>query len=109
MRRIQKTLSDASGGAKQTAALSMDIMNRPETSLQVVVTGTVNWTIQQTLDDPLDATATLNWFDHPDLNLVAQTVSRQGNYAYIPAAVRLVLTSGTGSVTLTIIQAGING
>lgn len=109
MRRIQQTLSNATAGAKQTAALPMDIMNRPETALQVVVSGTASWTIQQTLDDPFDATATLNWFDHPDVNLVSQTVSRQGNYAYVPAAVRLVLNSGSGSATITIIQAGING
>lgn len=105
MRQIVQTLSDASGGAKQTSPLPLDIHGRPDVSLQVVVTGTVNWTVQQTLDNPF-TTVSPTWFDHPDANMVAQTVNRQGNYAFIPAGVRLVLTSGTGTATLTIVQSG---
>jgi hypothetical protein len=108
MRPIQVSVSDASGGAKNSAAAVLDYYGRPEVSLQAVVTGTVNYTIQQTLDNPLEAGATLTWFDHPDTNLVSQTVNRQGNYAYIPTAVRVRLTSGTGSVRLTITQAGLH-
>lgn len=106
MKQIVAILADASGGAKQSVALPLDIHGRPEISLQVSVTGTVNWTVQQTLDNPFDSSITPDWFDHPDTNMVAQTVKRQGNYAYIPAAVRLVLTSGTGTVRLTVVQAG---
>jgi hypothetical protein len=40
--------------------------------------------------------------------MVAQTINRQGNYAYVPAAVRLLITSGTGTATLTVIQSGDN-
>jgi hypothetical protein len=40
--------------------------------------------------------------------MVAQTVNRQSNYAYIPAAVRLQLASGSGSAKLTIVQSGDN-
>jgi hypothetical protein len=40
--------------------------------------------------------------------MVAQTVGRQGNYAYIPVAVRLQQTSGSGSAVLTVVQAGLN-
>ena len=109
MRRLEATLSDASGGAKYSAALPLDIYNRPETSIQVVVTGTANYTVQQTLDNPFDSTVTINWFDHPDSTLVAASSNKQGNYAYVPAAVRLVLNSGSGSAKITIIQAGIDG
>ena len=109
MKRQIALLVDASGGAKTSAALPFDIYNRPECSLQVVVTGTVSYTVQQTLDDIFDSTVTATWFDHPDTNLVAATADKQGNYAYIPAAVRIKLNSGSGSVTLTAIQAGING
>ena len=90
-----------------TAPLPLDNHGRPDISLQVVVSGTVTWTVQQTLDNP----STVNiptWFDHPDTNMVSQTVNRQGNYAYVPAAVRLRVTSGTGRATLTIIQSGDN-
>jgi hypothetical protein len=108
MRPVTRTLTDASGGAKNSTAIVLDYYGRPEVSLQVVVSGTVNWTIQQTLDNPLKAGVTPTWFNHPDTNLVAQTVNRQGNYAYIPTAVRLVLSSGSGSATLTVTQAGLH-
>lgn len=106
MKPIVQTLTDASAGAKTSNPIIMDYFGKPEVSLQVVVSGTVNWTIQQTLDDPNNG-GTVTWFPHPDTNLVAQTVNRQGNYAYIPVAVRLLLSSGSGSATLTVVQTGI--
>jgi len=109
MRPQTVTLTDASGGAKYSNPIIMDYYNRPETSLQVVVSGTANWTVQQTLNNPLDATQTITWFDHPDPDMVAETGNQQGNYAYVPVAVRLVLNSGDGSATLTVVQAGIYG
>lgn len=103
MRQIVLTQTGPGNGT--TAPL--DIHGRPDISLQVVVNGTVNWTLQQTLDNP-QTVAAPTWFSHPDANMVAQTVSRQGNYAYVPAAVRVVVNSGAGSATLTIIQSGDN-
>ena len=108
MRPIVLNTSDASGGTKNSNAAVLDYYGRPEVSLQVVVTGTATWTVQQTLDNVLDDTVTPTWFDHPDTaNMVTQTVSRQGNYAYIPTAVRLQQTAGSGSAVLTIVQAGL--
>lgn len=109
MRPVVASVSDASGGVKYSATMPLDMHGRPEVSLQANVTGTVNYTIQQTLDDVFDSTVTPTWFDHPDSNLVAQTVARQGNYAYIPRAVRVKLNSGTGTVQLIAVQAGILG
>lgn len=96
-------------GAGTTQPAPLDIHGRPEISLQVVVDGTVDYTVQQTLDNVFDPAITPTWFPHPDTNLVAQTVNRQGNYAYVPAAVRLVVNSGSGTARLTIVQAGITG
>lgn len=104
MRPITVTLSDASAGPKSSNAIPLDYFNIPAVSLQVVVTGTVNYTVEQTLDDPAVAGAT--WFPHPDINLVAQSINRQGNYAYTPRATRITLNSGTGSVAFTVLQAG---
>lgn len=104
MRPIRVTLSDASGGAKTSAPIPLDFHGRPDVSLQVVVGGTANWTVQQTVDNVFDPNITPTWFSHPDPGMVAQTVNRQGNYAYVPTAVRLVLNSGTGSATLTVLQ-----
>lgn len=96
-------------GAGTTQPAPLDIHGRPEISLQVVVDGTVDYTVQQTLDNVFDPASTPTWFPHPDTNLVAQTVNRQGNYAYVPAGVRLVVNSGSGTARLTIVQAGITG
>lgn len=109
MRPIILTTSDASGGTKNSNPAVLDYYGRPEVSLQVVVTGTATWTVQQTLDNPLTAGVTPTWFNHPDTaNMVAQTTNKQDNYAYIPVAVRLQQTAGTGSVKLTIVQAGLH-
>lgn len=107
MRPIVLNTSNASGGTVNSGAAVLDYYGRPEVSLQVVVTGTATWTVQQTLDNVLDTSITPTWFDHPDTNMVTQTVNRQGNYAYIPTAVRLQQTAGSGSVRLTIVQAGL--
>lgn len=96
-------------GAGSTQAAPLDIHGRPEVSLQVAVTGSATYTVEQTLDNVFDPAVTPVWFPHPDTNLVAQTVNRQGNYAYVPAAVRLNVTSGSGTARLTVIQAGITG
>lgn len=100
------------GSFAVTEPLPLDIHGRPDISLQVAIDtalGTPTWTIQQTLDNPFTTAAgSMTWFDHPDTNLVSQTVNRQGNYAYVPAAVRLRLTASPGAATLTIIQSGDN-
>jgi hypothetical protein len=95
-------------GAGSSKTLPLDNHGRPEISLQVVVNGTVNYTVQQTLDDPY-GTAAVNWFSHPDPALVGSAVNTQGNYGYVPRAVRVTVNSGSGSATLTIIQAGEKG
>lgn len=96
-------------GAGNSSPLVMDTNGLPMVSLQVVVTGTVNYTVQQTLDNLFDTSITATWFDHPDANLVAATASKQGNYAYVPFGVRVKVNSGSGSATLTAICAGIGG
>lgn len=96
-------------GAGTSAVAPLDIHGRPEISLQVEVTGTVNFTVQQTLNNVFDSTITPTWVNHPDSNLAAATATAQGNYAFVPAAVRLVVNSGSGTARLTIIQSGITG
>jgi len=105
MRQI--VLSQTGTGTTQAAPL--DIHGRPEVSLQVRATGTVNFTVQQTLDNVFDPNITPVWVNHPGTTLVNATATAQGNYAYIPAAVRLVVNSGGGTARLTIVQAGITG
>jgi len=106
MKPITVTTSDASGGTKNSGNIVVDHHGKPQISLQAVVTGTATYTIQQTLNDPYDSTQTVTWFNHPDSALVAATTNQQGNYGYVPLMIRLQQTAGTGSVTLTVLQAG---
>jgi hypothetical protein len=70
----------------------------------VVVTGTVNYTVQHTFDNP-QTVASPTWFSHP--TVAAQTTSQDGNYAFPVAAIKVLVNSGAGTATLTVIQAGI--
>ena len=73
-----------------------------------VVTGTTTYSVQHTFDDvyaPNFNPATANWFNHA--TVVAATANADGNYAFPVRGIRLNLTAGTGSVVLTLLQAGI--
>lgn len=65
----------------------------------VVVSGTVNYTVQHTFDGT-------NWFNHPDV--AAQTANMDGNYAFPVLQVRVTVNSGSGTAALTLIQAGLS-
>jgi hypothetical protein len=70
----------------------------------VVVTGTVNYTVQHTFDNP-QTTASPTWFNHP--TVASLTASQDGNYAFPVAAIKVLVNSGAGTATMTLIQAGI--
>lgn len=84
----------------------------PQTAIQCVASGTVNYTVQQTLSDPNDpvspvARASVAWVNHPDTALVGATGTVQGNYGYAPLYARVLLNSGTGTVRATFNQSGV--
>lgn len=111
MRPVVYTLSDASGGAKYSGVYAPDNYISPfNVSLSVLVTGTVNYTVQYTFDDVFASAynpATGNWVDHP--TLTSKTATADSNIAYPVTGIRIKLASGTGSVQLTTIQAGGGG
>ena len=79
--------------------------------LAVIVTGTITYKVQYTFDDVFakgysPTAGTSNWFDHPTLT---GSASANSNVAYPVTGLRLITTAGTGSATLTIIQAGGGG
>lgn len=98
------------GDGNSNAAV-MDYYGLNTVAVQVVVvSGTPNWTVQQTLDNVNDASITPTWFNHPDTStMVAQTVSRLGSYSFCPSAVRVVINSGAGTVRMTLLQHGAPG
>lgn len=67
-----------------------------------VVSGTVTYTVQHTFDNIQDASVTPTAFDHS--TVTAETTNQDGNYAFPIRGIRLNVTAGTGSVTLTVLQ-----
>jgi hypothetical protein len=70
----------------------------------VVATGTVTYTVQHTFDN-VQTVASPVWFSHP--TIAAKSDNQDGNYAFPVAAVKVLVTAGTGTATMTLIQAGI--
>lgn len=82
--------------------------------LQFVVTGTVNYSFQQSYDDPNDITtfptpiapSAMTW-DISGSPYVALTVTATGNLPAAPKFGRVQINSGTGSVKMTATQYGV--
>ena len=95
----------AQTGSGSSSAAPMDHYITPfNVGFGVVTSGTVTYTVQHTFDDVFNAAVTPTWFSHP--NIAAQTASADGNYAFPVRAIRVNVSSGSGTATLTIIQAG---
>lgn len=78
-------------------------------SIQCDVTGTVNYTVQASNDDPNSPTnpvlpQNVTWIPSNDPQAVAATTSILTNYIFSPAFIRVLLNSGTGSVTMTVTE-----
>ena len=69
----------------------------------VLVTGTVDYTVQHTFDDPSVGFTT--WFPHP--TIASQAANADGNYAFAVTGIRITVNSGGGTVTMKLVQAGI--
>jgi hypothetical protein len=107
---VASTLTVGTNGVASSRPLFLDRFTMAPTSLQIVVSGTVNYTVQQTLDNPASVFSPMafddvTWFSHPDSALVGATSNQQGNYAYIPTMTRVTLNSGTGTITYKVLQA----
>lgn len=91
-------------GTGSSSALVMNTNISPfNVGFGVVVTGTVNYTIQHTFDDPSVGFTT--WFDHP--TVASQAADADGNYAFPVTGIKILVNSGGGKATLNLIQAGI--
>lgn len=91
-------------GAGQTAAVPMDREQAPFTvGIGCVTSGTVTYSIEHTFDDVQTPGATINWFQHPVLN--SQTGNANNSYSFPVRAIRANVSAGSGSVTMTLIQA----
>lgn len=78
-------------------------------SIQCDVTGTVNYTIQATLDDPNDPfnptpAEDVIWVNSSDAAVVASNSTQQSNFLFTPKYARVLINSGSGTVVTTFLQ-----
>jgi hypothetical protein len=114
---IATTATSGTNGIADSQWVSFDpFAGMGPTSIQINGSGTVNWSVYQTLDSPNDINssvtpANMTWVAHPDSNLVASAVTSgvQGNYGYPPVWAKLRLNSGTGSATAKFVQVFMGG
>ena len=91
-------------GVGSSSALVMNTNATPfNVGFGVVVSGTVDYTVQHTFDDPAVGFST--WFSHP--TIAGETTNQDGNYAFPVTGVKLLVNSGDGTATLKLVQAGI--
>jgi hypothetical protein len=91
-------------GAGSSSAVVMNTNISPfNVGFAVIVSGTVDYTIQHTFDDP--AVGFTTWFDHP--TIANEATNQDGNYAFPVSGIKVLVNSGGGTATLKIIQAGI--
>jgi len=91
-------------GTGSSAALVMNTNVTPfNVGFGVIVTGTVDYTVQHTFDDP--AVGFTTWFSHP--TVAGESTNQDGNYAFPVTGIKLLVNSGDGTATLKLVQAGI--
>ena len=78
-------------------------------SLQCNVTGTIDYTVQTTLNDPYDpitpvAPASVVWVSSSDSAVVGASANQQSNFLFCPVYARIQINSGAGSVATTFLQ-----
>ena len=92
-------------GVGSSAIIPMNLDSNPfNVGFGVVLTGAATYTVQHTFDNPW-TTNSPTWFDHP--TVAAEVANADGNYAFPVAAIKVAVTAGAGTATLTVIQSGI--
>lgn len=109
MRAKRFTVTASAGGPTYSPVYPIDTWNNPcNIGLGVEVTGSALYTVQHTFANPWSQnlnTVSAVWYSHA--TLVSGTSNADGNYAFPPRAIRLLLSSAAAATaTLTIQQAG---
>jgi hypothetical protein len=112
IKALATTAGTISVGTNGVGSSLWNIMNWNATPVNiecavVVQSGSANWTVQYTYDDPNNLPANVSVptaFNHP--TLVATTSPLDGAINDPVTAIRFLINSGTGTIRGTIIQAG---
>jgi hypothetical protein len=114
MRPVVYTIIGGAGTQVVSRVCPIDYYISPANiALNVVVTGSITYTVQYTFDDVFAAgydPANGNWTNHP--TLVTQTTTKDSNISYPVRGIRVISPaspSSSGTATLTIIQGGGGG
>jgi hypothetical protein len=107
---MRQQIAKVSGASLSSNVLVMDTYITPfNVGFGVVITGTVAYYVQHTFDNP-QTVASPQWFYHPSTpsSGTGAIANLDGNYAFPVAAIKILTTSATntGTITLTVIQAG---
>ena len=103
------TLTVGTSAVSATPWVRLDEWSFNGIGLQCDAFGTVNYTVQSTYDDPNSPTSpvgpsSVDWVNSADTAAVGATGGIQTSFTYVPTYVRVLLNSGTGTVTTTIVQ-----
>lgn len=89
-----------------------DFAANSQTTIAAVLSGTANYDIETSMDDPnmlgnvaYNNPAAMTWLQSLDTNVVGASASKSSFFAYTPIFARVKLNSGTGSVRATFRQA----
>ena len=98
-------------GIASSAWVRLDEWALAPTVIQATATGTVNFTLQQCNQDPNSPTSPTapgltTWVNSTDASAVGATGSIQSSYTNSPLWARVLLNSGTGSVSAVYAQYG---
>ena len=102
-----KTVSKT--GTGRSGVIALDWFTNPyNVALQAALSGTATFSVEITLEDPMDSgfdASTAVWTAVTNLSAITASALAQST---IPAkGVSINVASGTGTVTLTVLQAGI--
>ena len=78
------------------------LQNRFLVGVGVVVSGTVTYSVQHSYDDVLNPAVTPVWFTATDFS--GKTANFDGSYVSPIRGLRLNVTAGTGTATMTVLQ-----
>ena len=104
-------LTVGTNGVASSPWVALDHWALAQVAIQCNANGAVNYTVQSTLDNPNGSLtgvtpASVVWINSSDTGAVGASSSIQTNFAYTPTFARILLNSGTGSVTAYFAQSG---
>lgn len=105
-------LTVGTSGVASSRWARLDNWALPTVSLQCTVTGTANYTVETSMQDPNSpwnsvSPYLMTWLSSPDPNVVGASASQGSYFTNAPLFARVTLNSGTGSVSTVIAQSGV--